>query len=118
MCQWSRMASAHRAAGSKTSLTNKAVPASIAPKTGGGGADDYVAIDANNRTDVAIPLGVGHGANTSSRGNGASCRRFGRYSSELRCRTVWRWRDVGRVIGFDLGDQMNAGGGGLLECFF
>src|ERR1700733_14119946 len=24
----------------------------------------------------------------------------------------------GGLVGFDLGDQMNAGGGGLLECFF
>jgi hypothetical protein len=24
----------------------------------------------------------------------------------------------GGLVGFDLSDQMNAGGGGLLECFF
>jgi len=36
--------------------------AGIAPKPSGGGAGEYVAIDADNRADVAIPLGVGQAA--------------------------------------------------------
>ena len=39
---------------------------------------------------------------------------------DRRCGIAQRGDGVmqGGLVGFDLSDQMNAGGGGLLECFF
>ena len=45
--------------------------AAIAPQASGGGAGEYVAIDADNRTDVAIPLGVGQAASRREYFDGA-----------------------------------------------
>ena len=100
--------------------------ADIAPKASGGGADEYVAIDADNRTDVAIPLGVGQAVARREYFDrtgfvAAPTLLVGGLCAIERCCDVAQRGDgvmKGWLVGFDLSDQMNAGGGGLLECFF
>ena len=76
--------------------------------------------------DVAIPLGVGQAVARREYFDptgfvAAPTLLVGGLCAIERCCDIAQRGDgvmKGGLVGFDLSDQMNAGGGGLLECFF
>ncbi|HEV7693173.1 MAG TPA: hypothetical protein VGO52_20235 [Hyphomonadaceae bacterium] len=100
--------------------------AGSAPEPGCGGAGENVPIDADDRADMASPLGVGQAvarrehldqtglvARTAVLVGGARAIEWGSGVAQ---------RDDGvmksGLVSFDLGDQMNAACSGLFEGFF
>jgi hypothetical protein len=107
------------------SLTNKAVSL-LAPQSGRGGAGENVASDADDRVDMVGPLGV---CQPVARQEDLDQTRLVTRTALLvsRARVIERRRGLaqrrgsvmhGWLVCLDLSDQMNAGFGSLLECFF
>ena len=100
--------------------------ASRAPQPSDGGAGENIAIDADHRADVAVPLGVGQAVTRREYLDHAgfvagSTPLVGGFDTIERFDCVAQFGDgvmQGRLVGFDLSDQVYTTGGGMLECFF
>jgi len=100
--------------------------AGSAPESGRSRAGENVAIDPDHRADVASPLGFGQAVawreylDQAGLVAGTALLVDGADAIERRGGVAQRGDDVmqGRLVGFDLGDQVNPACSGLLEGFF
>jgi len=97
-----------------------------APQTGRGGAGEHVASDADDRVDMVSPLGIGQAVarredlDQTGLVTGTALCVGGARAIERRGGLAQRGGGVMQVglVCLDLGDQMNAACGSLLEGFF
>jgi hypothetical protein len=97
-----------------------------APEPGCGGAGENVAIDADDRADMASPLGVGQAV--AWREHLDQTGLFARTAVLVGGARAIEWRSgvaqlgdgvmESGLVGFDLGDQMNVACSGSFERFF